>query len=102
MTTIKFNDEIIDINEFECVYYLGQTSILENENLYMDMKNNKNKIYNVLDFYPYLMNIYYMNKYKFLERKLNIQDDKYKYLEKKIYIINTIFLILLLIFIKFI
>jgi len=102
MPTIKFNDEIIDINEFDCVYYLGQTSILENETLYIEMKSNKNKIYNVLDFYPYIMNIYFTNKYKLLERKLDIQEEKYKCLEKRFYIINTIFLISTFIFFKFI
>ena len=102
MTTIKFNDEIIDLTEFDNIYYFGQTSIIENENLYLEMRDNRNKIYNVLDFYPYIMNIYFTNKYKSLEKKLIIQDYKYKCLEKKIkYIILYVFIISIIIMINF-
>ena len=99
-TTIKFNDEVIDLTEFDNIYYLGQTSIIENEILYIEMKNIRNKIYNVLDFYPYVMNIYFTNKYKSLEKKLIIQENKNNYLEKKIKIIfiisMTIFILILI------
>ena len=64
------------------------------------MKNIRNKIYNVLDFYPYVMNIYFTNKYKSLEKKLIIQENKNNYLEKKIKIIfiisMTIFILILI------
>ena len=100
-TTIKFNDEVIDLTEFDNIYYLGQTSIIENEILYIEMKNIRNKIYNVLDFYPYVMNIYFTNKYKSLEKKLIIQENKNNYLEKKIKIIFIISIkIFILILIK--
>ena len=65
-------------------------------------KYYRNKIYNVLDFYPYIMNIYFTNKYKSLEKKLIIQDYKYKCLEKKIkYIILYVFIISIIIMINF-
>lgn len=102
MTTIKFNDEIIDLTEFDNIYYLGQTSIIENENLYIEMKNNRNKIYNVLDFYPYIMNIYFTNKYKSLEKKLSIQEDKYNSLSKKFKYLFISMIIFIIIIIKFI
>lgn len=81
MTSIKFNDEIIDVSNN--IYYLGHTTIAENEIFYFDMRNNQNKIYNVVDFYPYVMNIYFTNKIKSLQRQLNIQEDNYNFLEKR-------------------
>ena len=99
MTTIKFNDEVIDLTEFDCIYYLGQTSIIENEIFYNEMKNNRNKIYNVLDFYPYIMNIYFTNKYKSLEKKLLIQEDKHKDLERKFKFLSFITIIIFIIII---
>lgn len=63
------------------------------------MKNNKNKIYNVLDFYPYIMNIYFTNKYKLLEKNLIIQEYKHKCLERKIKIISFICIIIFIIII---
>lgn len=102
MTTIKFNDEIIDLTEFDNIYYLGQTSIIENENLYIEMKNNRNKIYNVLDFYPYIMNIYFTNKYKSLEKKLSIQEDKHNLLSRKFKYLFISMIIFIIIIIKFI
>lgn len=98
-TTIKFNDEVIDLTEFDNIYYLGQTSIIENEILYMEMKHTRNKIYNVLDFYPYVMNIYFTNKYKSLEKKLIIQENKNNYLESKMKILSIISMMIFIIII---
>jgi hypothetical protein len=102
MATIKFNDEIIDLSEFDSIYYLGDTSVNENERLYNEMKNVRNKIYNVLDFYPYIMNIYFTNKCKMLERNITIQDYKYNHLQKKIkYLFIYTTMIYVIIIIKF-
>lgn len=95
MTSIKFNDEIIDVSNN--IYYLGHTTIAENEIFYFDLRNNQNKIYNVVDFYPYIMNIYFTNKIKSLQRQLNIQEDNYNYLQKRFNFFSLSIIIIIII-----